>query len=562
MKNLTIINKSRVLLCIFVLGIILSNSFTSNAALKSETAPYLTKYVGDAIDIFPNTFKSTALQNKSAERLAGNSSCKTYYDIIETSEELENFYENTIKANLKVAGTGVTADGSFEKYINNHTKINSNTVSLVVMVLYDGPVVSLSNAEFTDYAKQLIKAKNIDTFYRLYGNSYVRTSHLGGILFLSYSAEITSESNLTKETVKTALNTKYKVLSGGASDDETKKCNKILNKTRITGYSYDTMDLISNDVVDTKEKYKLKVQEFANYYNSIVLGEQAAGAENDTSKLDYYVVGRELAPYYNVIGSGYNDPSSFPKYYDITKFETKSIKINNPSKQPNNALNKITVSWTDICNYETGYKIYIKTPNMSYYKLVKTVSANTTKTSVNISSSDCKAGYDLRVVPYKDSYEGRCVNPKHISPNKYHGSKLKAGESLVKGEYLESENGRYRLCFQEDSNLVIYDTTNWRALWASNTWNKPVTYCRMTSSSLEIIDSTSKVYFVAKRESSRSSRVRSSRVTSSRSVSSTASRTTSARTTDTRQSFAVMQNNGCLELYYKDQSIWVSDSKL
>lgn len=543
MKYLTIANKSKVLLFLFVLGLVFNNNFTSHAELKSESVPELTKYVGGSIDVFPSTFKSTALQNKSAERLPGTSSCKTYYDLIETSEDLENFYETTIKANLDASGYGITADASFEKYIKNHTKINNNTVSLVIMVVYDGPEVSLSNAEFTDSAKKLIEAKNTDTFYRLYGNSYVRTSHLGGILFLSYSAELTSSSNLTKETLKTVLNMKYKALNGDASIFTTKTSDLLLKQTRVSGYSYDTRDLISKEVIDTKDVYKARVSEFADYYNSIV---------NGTSNLDYYVVGRELAPYYDVIGSSYYNPSFFPKFYDLSKFEVRNININNPGKQPNNTTNKITVSWSDICPYETGYKIYIKTPSMSSCKLVKTVSANTTKASVDILSTECKEGYDLWVVPYKDIYEGNFSYSKHISPNTYHGNMLKSGETLIKGEYLESENGRYRLVFQEDSNFVTYDTmSNWRAIWSSGTWNKPVTYCLMNSSEIfQIIDSNNKAYFSTTISSKRSS----SRYPSSRPAS------TTSISNETNGPVAVIENNGNFVIYDRvNRLIWSSD---
>ena len=46
-------------------------------------------------------------------------------------------------------------------------------------------------------------------------------------------------------------------------------------------------------------------------------------------------------------------------------------------------------------------------------------------------------------------------------------SRLVAGSTMRANQWLTSENGRYRLYMQGDSNLVLYDTTNMQALWST-----------------------------------------------------------------------------------------------
>jgi hypothetical protein len=48
-------------------------------------------------------------------------------------------------------------------------------------------------------------------------------------------------------------------------------------------------------------------------------------------------------------------------------------------------------------------------------------------------------------------------------------SQLLTGQRLARGQERVSANGRFRLAFQADANLVIYD--NGAAIWSTNTWN-------------------------------------------------------------------------------------------
>ena len=48
-------------------------------------------------------------------------------------------------------------------------------------------------------------------------------------------------------------------------------------------------------------------------------------------------------------------------------------------------------------------------------------------------------------------------------------SVLTTGMSLHPSFYLDSQNGRFRLLFQKDGNLVIYRRSDYKAIWATGT---------------------------------------------------------------------------------------------
>ena len=49
------------------------------------------------------------------------------------------------------------------------------------------------------------------------------------------------------------------------------------------------------------------------------------------------------------------------------------------------------------------------------------------------------------------------------------GNALRSGARLVAGEALTSLNGRFRLLYQPDGNLVLYDDTDGTAAWNTGT---------------------------------------------------------------------------------------------
>jgi hypothetical protein len=54
------------------------------------------------------------------------------------------------------------------------------------------------------------------------------------------------------------------------------------------------------------------------------------------------------------------------------------------------------------------------------------------------------------------------------------GDQLKAGQQLTVNQELVASNNKTRLVMQSDGNLVLYRNSDNKALWASNTANKPV----------------------------------------------------------------------------------------
>jgi hypothetical protein len=57
--------------------------------------------------------------------------------------------------------------------------------------------------------------------------------------------------------------------------------------------------------------------------------------------------------------------------------------------------------------------------------------------------------------------------------------RLTANEQLNVNDHLDPPNGTTRLIMQGDGNLVLYNNRNGKALWASNTWNTPVSHAIM-----------------------------------------------------------------------------------
>lgn len=55
---------------------------------------------------------------------------------------------------------------------------------------------------------------------------------------------------------------------------------------------------------------------------------------------------------------------------------------------------------------------------------------------------------------------------------------LLPGQSLQKGDSLQSQNGQYTFVLQQDGNLVLYDA-NQRALWSSRTDGRAVSQAIM-----------------------------------------------------------------------------------
>ncbi len=74
--------------------------------------------------------------------------------------------------------------------------------------------------------------------------------------------------------------------------------------------------------------------------------------------------------------------------------------------------------------------------------------------------------------------------------------RLMPGQQLNNNQSIVSADGRFRLTMQPDGNLVIYQGS--QALWATNTWGKPVTRTAMQNDgNLVLYDNNSAVYWAS-----------------------------------------------------------------
>ena len=74
--------------------------------------------------------------------------------------------------------------------------------------------------------------------------------------------------------------------------------------------------------------------------------------------------------------------------------------------------------------------------------------------------------------------------------------RLIPGQQLNPNDKLLSANGRYELIMQTDGNLVLYPQPSGSAVWASNTWNTPVTHAIMqTDGNLVCYDPAGKAHW-------------------------------------------------------------------
>jgi hypothetical protein len=350
------------------------------------------KYVGDAFDSLSNSYFGRCIENIQTERLAGVGLKETHYDFIESTEQLKSFYNKAITASLKGTVYGVTADASFQKNVESSSSFNSNTIAIAIMYKYNAEQVVVNGGIFNQTGKELIEKNQKSIFFSLYGNSYVKTAYLGGVLFVIYTAEITDTSKTSKEELRFALNIKYSTLVGAeVTTTEKQTMEETLKKVKVSGYCRSTdTKLNSNDVIQSKDQLINVVESFTNYYENVRMG---LGGE-------YYVYARELAPYNTIAGSGYYDSNLFPNYYNPSKFTVSNVSM------IKNSPYSITLFWEDVCDYEDGYKIYCKASNKSLPIVLSEIYANTISTNVSIPLDYAISGYNIWVVPTKDGYEG------------------------------------------------------------------------------------------------------------------------------------------------------------
>ena len=147
----------------------------------------------------------------------------------ETNEQLKTFVSKVTEGKVDASLFGFGFNASIMKKVENTTTVSNNTMSLVYIVRYNGPKVTLQSGKFTSDAKKLIDAGNKDDFKVRYGNSYVKSAYLGGVLIISLSVDTHNMTVKTREECKKALGIKAKFLKdGGVSQEEINEAEKIL----------------------------------------------------------------------------------------------------------------------------------------------------------------------------------------------------------------------------------------------------------------------------------------------------------------------------------------------
>jgi hypothetical protein len=184
---------------------------------------------------------------------------------------------------------------------------------------------------------------------------------------------------------------------------------------------------------------------------------------------EYYVYARELSPYWQVAGSGFYDSSQFPEYYDPSNFYAANFSI---QTTPNDEYS-VNLQWQDDCNYEDGYKVYIKTDSMSVPSLVATLPANSTTCPITLPEEALNCGYYAWSVPTKNGINGSAYNPLFTDPiyyvefydgYNYNGPRFKLSGSELYinhfGDYIVGNDDVSSIKINGPFEVTVYKDTN------------------------------------------------------------------------------------------------------
>ncbi len=410
------------------------------AVLMAQTAPVfaapvqalavdagdLTHYVGVSMNSLTNSIESQAIESIKATVASDTDVYEEFYEIIETNEQLKTFVSKVTEGKVDASLFGFGFNASIMKKVENTTTVSNNTMSLVYIVRYNGPKVTLQSGKFTSDAKKLIDAGKKDDFKARYGNSYVKSAYLGGVLIISLSVDTHNMTVKTREECKKALGIKAKFLKdGGVSQEEINEAEKILSTMHTTASASSTDGSpVTVEVMTDRSKYSQRVKEFADYYKN-------------TTK--YEVLGRRLDALYNLPGSGYSqsDAKKFPVFYDPEQFTTSNISATSDLSDKS----KVTLTWQDGCTFEDSFNIYIDSNSLDTPQLIATASANSTSKVVTLPEKAWQDGCIIWAVPVKDSVVGKIVKPAVIDAayyvSFYEHANYSGLESTFCGEYIE-----------------------------------------------------------------------------------------------------------------------------
>jgi len=386
--------------------LILSQSISGYCAVLTVPAGDYAQYVGDAYDSLTNNFRGTALENVAAVRQAGNYSQTATYEIIETSEQIKNYYHKNISLTANGGYSGFTADDNYSQNLENIMNINNSSIYIVLMYKIDAGTVSISSANFSSYAADLINSGQKSTFEGIYGNSFVKNAKYGGILSIVFKSEINSSSTVSKTDVRNALTIKARSLFGlTVSNDELSSAEATISRTTTSSFCYSTDNPSINAIGWDRQNVVNKCNEFVTYYDN--LRQSGTG--------EYYVFSRELSPYWLVPGSGYTNSSEFPAFYDSGVFYASNASATSITETSYGAGTSV-LSWQDNCTFEDGFRVYIKTNSMTVPTLYTTLNSNTTSTTLNLDADVLENGAYAWAVPVKNGITGSVFGTAYIEP--------------------------------------------------------------------------------------------------------------------------------------------------
>ncbi len=365
---------------------------------------YHEDYVGVCMNSLTNLTESQAIEQVEATVQGDADEYEEYFDIVETTEHLKTFVNKVTEGKTGASLFGFSFSGSIMNKIEETVEIDGNTMSLVYIVRYNGPKVTLKSGKFTQDAINLIDGGKADDFADRYGNSYVKSAHLGGLLVITLSVDTHNMTSITKQECKKALGIKGKFLENGSvTKDQIRDAEKTLNSVRTTANAKSTDgNPVTLDVMIDRTKYTQRVKEFAEYYKT-------------TNKYD--VLGQRLDAFYKLPGSGYtqSDADKFPVFYDPEEFMTSNIAA---SSDPNDK-SQVMLTWQDNCSFEDSFNIYIDSTSLDTPMLIRTATANKTSKLVTIPDKAWQDGCLIWAVPVKDGVVGKIVKPAEVDAAYY-----------------------------------------------------------------------------------------------------------------------------------------------
>ena len=383
-------------------------------------------YVGICVNSLTNQTESQAIEQISATVQGDADEYEEYYDIIETTDHLKTFVNKVTEGKAGASLFGFTFNASIYKKVEQTVTIDSNTMALVYIVRYNGPKTTLQSGKFTQDAIKLIEAKKTSDFATQYGNSYVKSAHLGGLLIITLSVDTHNMTSITKQEFKKALGVKGKVIDNGSvTQDEINDADRILSTVHTIANAVSTDGKpVTLDVMTDRTKYSQRVAEFAEYYRT-------------TQKYD--VLGQRLDAFYNLPGSGYtqSDANKFPVFYDPEGFSTSNITASSNSEDKS----KVTLTWQDNCSFEDSFNIYIDSTSLDTPMPLGTAPANTTSMEVTLPDKAWQDGCLIWAVPVKNGITGKTVKPAVVDAayyvSFYEHIKFGGRSSTYCGDYLE-----------------------------------------------------------------------------------------------------------------------------